>query len=99
MKTFLILFISAIGVATIPAHADKPTAAEAKTKATAWIDALPKEGLVLNEKRAPGPDRDFSPGWCYSASTIISGWSFSTCWPWSTRILTMRQSVEALISL
>ena len=52
MKTSLILLISAIGVATIPAHADKATAAEAKTKAAAWIDALPKEGLVLNEKRA-----------------------------------------------
>ena len=38
-------------------------------------------------------------GWPYSASTSISGWSFSTDWPWSTRILTMRQSVEALISL
>ena len=35
----------------------------------------------------------------YSASTSISGWSFSTDWPWLTRILRIWQSVDALISL
>lgn len=60
MNPSLILLISVLAVTAAPgpipgaapSPPDKPTAAEAKSTTGAWIKALPKAGLVLNEKRA-----------------------------------------------